>query len=97
MTRPLFKQVSGEIPEASRRQVLEAYRARTEPAMAEAYLEIQPLFTQGRIELLDHSGLVRELKLLEARPRAGGKTQVDHLPGRHTITPTASLWQQPEL
>lgn len=50
---------------------------------AEAYLEVEPLFAQGRIELLDHPQLARELKILERRPRAGGKTQVDHPHGAH--------------
>jgi hypothetical protein len=45
---------------------------------ASAYLECEPLFAQGRIQLLDHPQLARELKLLERRPRAGGRTLVDH-------------------
>lgn len=48
---------------------------------SEVYLEVEPLFAQGRIELLDHPQLIRELKILERRPRAGGKTQVDHPTG----------------
>lgn len=48
-----------------------------------AYLEVEPLFAQGRIEVLDHSQLARELKLLERRPRAGGRTLVDHPTGGH--------------
>ena len=48
-----------------------------------AYLEIEPLFAQGCIALLDHPQLARELKLLERRPRAGGKTLVDHPHGGH--------------
>jgi hypothetical protein len=48
-----------------------------------AYLECEPLFAQGRIEPLDHPQLLRELKLLERRPRAGGKTLVDHPHGGH--------------
>ncbi len=50
---------------------------------ASAYLEVEPLFAQGRIELLDHPQLLRELKLLERRPRVGGKTLVDHPHGGH--------------
>jgi hypothetical protein len=45
------------------------------------YLECEPLFAQARVELLDHPTLLRELRLLERRPRAGGKTVVDHPPG----------------
>lgn len=48
-----------------------------------AYLEVEPLFAQHRIELLDHAGMVRELKLLERRPRVGGRTVVDHPTGGH--------------
>ena len=48
---------------------------------SDAYLETHPLFAQGAIDILDDSTLVRELKLLEARPRAGGRTQVDHPSG----------------
>jgi len=48
-----------------------------------AYLEIEPLFAQGNIELLDHPQLTRELNLLERRPRTGGKTMVDHPSGGH--------------
>lgn len=48
-----------------------------------AYLECEPFFAQGRIELLDHPQLLRELKLLERRPRVGGKTLVDHPHGAH--------------
>ena len=50
---------------------------------ASAYLECEPLFAQGRIQLLDHPQLCRELKLLERRPRAGGRTLVDHPSGGH--------------
>lgn len=45
---------------------------------SQAYLETEPLFAQGRIELLDHERQNRELKMLERRPRQGGKTVVDH-------------------
>ena len=50
---------------------------------SQAYLEVEPLFAQGRIAILDHPTLARELKLLERRPRAGGKTLVDHPSGAH--------------
>jgi hypothetical protein len=48
-----------------------------------AYLEVEPLFAQGAIEILDHQKLVRELKLLERRPTAGGRDRVDHPRGQH--------------
>ena len=47
------------------------------------YLEIEPLFAQGKIEILDHPELARELRLLERRPRPGGKVIVDHARGSH--------------
>ncbi len=48
-----------------------------------AYLEVEPLFAQGQIEILDHPELIRELRMLERRPQAGGKDRVDHPRGRH--------------
>jgi hypothetical protein len=48
-----------------------------------AYAEVEALFAQGRVEILDHPQLVRELKLLERRPRIGGKAIVDHPHGGH--------------
>ncbi len=59
------------------------YYKDTEMTKAEAYLEAQPLFAQGRIDLVDQAHLIRELKLLESRPRAGGRTLVDHPRGGH--------------
>ncbi len=50
---------------------------------SQAYLECQPLFATGRIALLDHPVMIRELKCLERRPRAGGQTLVDHPRGQH--------------
>src|SRR5215469_10314050 len=48
-----------------------------------AYLEMEPLFAQGKIEILDHFELSRELRLLERRPRPGGKVIIDHPRGSH--------------
>jgi hypothetical protein len=50
---------------------------------AEAYLQAEPFFATARIEILDHPELVRELKQLERRSRAGGRTIVDHPHGGH--------------
>lgn len=50
---------------------------------AEAYIETEPFFATGRIEILDHPELVRELKQLERRSRPGGRTIVDHPHGGH--------------
>jgi hypothetical protein len=48
-----------------------------------AYLECEPLFNLGAIEILDHPALERELKNLERRPTAGGRDRVDHPHGQH--------------
>ena len=50
---------------------------------AEAYLEALALFSQGRIEIMDHPQLIRELQCLERRTRASGKDVVDHSRGGH--------------
>jgi hypothetical protein len=50
---------------------------------SEAYLEVEPLFATGRISILDHPELVRELKQLDRRARAGGRAIVDHPRGGH--------------
>ena len=46
-----------------------------------AYVEVLPLFIQGRIRILDHPDLVRELAALERRNSSSGKPKVDHPPG----------------
>src|SRR5262249_6320308 len=48
-----------------------------------AYVEAEPWLTQGRLELLDHPQLIRELNLLERRPRPQGRVLVDHPHGGH--------------
>jgi hypothetical protein len=48
-----------------------------------AYLEAEPAFAQGQVALLDHPTQLRQLKLLERRPRPGGRTVVDHPHGGH--------------
>jgi hypothetical protein len=47
------------------------------------YTELEPLFAQGRVRILDHAELARELRMLERRPRQGGKTVIDHPRGSH--------------
>ncbi len=71
-------------------------RLRREPVDEDAaYIETLPLFSQGRMELLDHPRLVRELQCLERRTRAGGKNVVDHPRGGHddyaNVTTLAAL------
>lgn len=48
-----------------------------------AYAELEPVFAQARVELLDHPHLARELRNLERRPLAGGKIRIDHPRGGH--------------
>jgi hypothetical protein len=50
---------------------------------SKAYVELEPLFAQGRIDLIDHPQLARELKSLERRLRSGGRVLVDHPRGGH--------------
>jgi hypothetical protein len=68
------------------RQAFERHNVRYDDAPCDAstaYLELQPWIAQGRVELLDHPALVRELRNLERRPRAGGRDQVSHPRGQH--------------
>jgi hypothetical protein len=48
-----------------------------------AYLEALPLFTSGRVRLIDNSRLVSQFAALERRTSAIGKDRVDHGPGGH--------------
>lgn len=50
---------------------------------SEALLALEPLLAQGRVELLDHPELLRELRLLERRARAGGRTVIEAPRGAH--------------
>jgi hypothetical protein len=53
------------------------------PDKAAVYGELEPLVAQGRVVLLDHPIVIRELKLLERRPRPGGRPMIDHPRGAH--------------
>jgi hypothetical protein len=55
----------------------------SELTRSEIYLEVLPLFSQGRVELLDLPVLRTQLLLLERRTRAGGRDSVDHPRGAH--------------
>jgi hypothetical protein len=50
---------------------------------SQIYLEAESLFAQGRIRILDHPTLARELKNLERRPGQGGRDRIDHPRGQH--------------
>lgn len=64
--------------EAEGIQYIESWLTRSQ-----AYIEALPLFSQGRLELLDHRQLARELQCLERKKRSGGKDAVDHPRGGH--------------
>jgi hypothetical protein len=54
----------------------------TELDKSAIYREVLPLFAEKRVELLDDKRLITELRLLERRPRSGGRSDsVDHPPG----------------
>jgi hypothetical protein len=60
------------------------------------YCEALPLFAERRVALIDDKRLLTELRLLERRPRAGGRGDVvDHPPRGHDDAANASsgaLW-----
>lgn len=60
------------------------------------YVEMLPAFAQGQLELLDVQQLVTQLRLLERRPRPGGKGDaIDHPPrGSDDLAnaATGALW-----
>jgi hypothetical protein len=60
------------------------------------YSEVLPLFAQKRVELLEERKLLTELRLLERRPRAGGRGDaIDHAPRAHDDIANAAcgaLW-----
>lgn len=60
------------------------------------YLEVLPAFAERRVTLLDDKRLITELRMLERKPRTGGKSDVvDHAPNMHDDAANAcagSLW-----
>lgn len=60
------------------------------------YGEVLPLFSERRAELIDDQRLVAELRLLERKPRAGGRPDnIDHAPRAHDDAANAAcgaLW-----
>jgi hypothetical protein len=65
------------------------------------YIECLPLFTQSRVDLLDLPAMTTQLRLLERRPRAGGRGDaVDHPPRAHDDAANAAcgaLWLASKL
>ena len=75
------------------------HNIRYEPATLDKsaiYGEVSHLFAEKRVELLDSRRLSTELRLLERRPRSGGRgDSVDHPPRAHDDTANAAcgaLW-----
>lgn len=60
------------------------------------YLEIMPAFAERRVTLINDKRLVTELRMLERRPRSGGKPdQIDHPSNAHDDAANAvagALW-----
>jgi hypothetical protein len=75
-------QYAGEFVPAAFRRYGITYKP-SELTRSEIYLETLPLFSQGRVELLDLPVLRTQLLLLERRTRAGGRDSVDHPRGAH--------------
>lgn len=75
------------------------YSVKYEPAeldKSQIYVELLPYFAQSQVELLDNKALETQLRMLERRPRAGGKGDVvDHPPRAHDDVANAAcgaLW-----
>jgi hypothetical protein len=69
-------------------------------AKSDIYIETLPLFMQGLVQLIDSPKLETQLRLLERRPRAGGKDIVDHPRSAHDDLANAcagALWLASKL
>jgi hypothetical protein len=55
----------------------------SELTRSELYLALLPLINSGKVELLDHPVLLRQLARLERRTARSGKDSIDHAPGAH--------------
>jgi hypothetical protein len=64
---------------------------------SEIYVEMLPCFAERRVQLVNDSKLLTELRLLERKPRVGGRGDlVDHPRGAHddlAIAAVGALWQ----
>ena len=61
----------------------------SEDDKSKLYLEMEPLFAQGKMLILDHEKMIMQFRGLEKKPRQGGKTLVDHPAKRHDDYPNA--------
>jgi hypothetical protein len=67
----------------------------SELTKSDIYLECIPLFSAGRVRLLDNDRLTNQLKQLERRTGRLGKDSIDHPPGGHDDVANAAsgaLW-----
>jgi len=55
----------------------------SELTKSQLYLEMTPLLNSGRLKLLDHPRLTKQLCALERRTARGGRDSIDHPPGGH--------------
>ena len=58
------------------------YKTSDKPKSA-IYQELLPLVNSGKVELLEHETLIRQLLNLERRTSRAGKDSIDHPPGAH--------------
>jgi len=66
-----------------------------ERVTSDLYLECTPLFSSGRVRLLDHDRLATQLRQLERRIRPGGRDSITHPSRGHDDLATATcgaLW-----
>lgn len=56
-----------------------------ERTKSELYIELLPLLLNGKVELLDSTRLVSQLKSLDRKARAGGRDQVDNFHGHDDV------------
>jgi len=64
-------------------------------ATSDLYCEVTPLFSSGRVRLLDHDRLTTQLRQLERRVRPGGRDSITHPSRGHDDCATAAcgaLW-----
>jgi len=82
ITRVLGDRYAGEWVVSAFREFDTLYE-HSELTKSEIYLECEPAFAQGAVELLDHRTLRLELQQLERRTTSGGRDRVDHPPRGH--------------
>lgn len=72
---------AGWVPDAFKK--LQITYLQSDRDRSAAYLDVLPLFTSGRVRLLDNPRLVSQFAALERRTSPQGRDRVDHGPGGH--------------